>query len=250
LIAGTDPNDDNSAPHVEIELEGFETGDLLQYPWLTSGNNHWTVTDVHPKDGVYSAESRDIGQEQITSLEINLYCKEGEISFAYSLDSESGSDYLKFYVDGILKDQWSGTIPYSYANYALADGMHHFSWVYEKDESGSGGGDKAWIDEIVFPGSADSDTDGMPDGWEFEHNLNYFIDDSLNDPDLDLFLNIKEYQYNTDPNVSNLDPDFSIGIDAEDQDNDGKDMAIFIDGFESGIFSGSDLEDFALEFGK
>ncbi len=44
----------------------------------------------------------------------------------------------------------------------------------------------------------DSDQDGLPDWWELEYfgDLSYGADD---DPDLDYFTNLKEYEAGTDP---------------------------------------------------
>jgi hypothetical protein len=47
----------------------------------------------------------------------------------------------------------------------------------------------------------DSDGDGMPDGWEEDHD----VDDPLDDPDLDCLWNGLEYPFGTDPNNSDSD---------------------------------------------
>jgi serine/threonine protein kinase len=45
----------------------------------------------------------------------------------------------------------------------------------------------------------DTDNDGMPDGWEIQHNLNPKINDATVDPDKDCKTNLTEYQNQTDP---------------------------------------------------
>jgi len=45
-------------------------------------------------------------------------------------------------------------------------------------------------------------------------------------------------------------PQYSIGIDLNDSDVDGKDLHMFINGFNSNVFLNTNLEDFAAEFGK
>ncbi len=52
---------------------------------------------------------------------------------------------------------------------------------------------------------ADSDGDGMPDGWEVRYGLNPRYNDALEDLDGDKLLNIEEYLAGTDP--SNVDSD-------------------------------------------
>ena len=75
------------------------------------------------------------GHEQSTSLEVNLYCEAGQMSFWYEVSSEEGYDFLNFYMDGILKDAWSGAVGYTQATYSVATGMHNFRWEYTKDKS-------------------------------------------------------------------------------------------------------------------
>ncbi len=47
--------------------------------------------------------------------------------------------------------------------------------------------------------SADTDNDGIPDGWEVQHGLNPLVDDASEDPDDDGLTNLQEYQGNTNP---------------------------------------------------
>lgn len=51
-----------------------------------------------------------------------------------------------------------------------------------------------------FSDNADSDKDGMPDGWEARHGLNPYIDDSMLDADRDGATNMAEYRKGTVPN--------------------------------------------------
>ncbi|MEM3342539.1 MAG: hypothetical protein QW728_07590, partial [Thermoplasmata archaeon] len=58
--------------------------------------------------------------------------------------------------------------------------------------------------KYMNPNNADSDDDGMPDGWELFYNLNPLDPaDRLADPDNDGLINLREYQRRTHP----LDPD-------------------------------------------
>lgn len=54
---------------------------------------------------------------------------------------------------------------------------------------------------------ADTDSDGMPDGWEVAHALNPLVNDAALDPDGDGLTNLQEYQNNTDPHNSDTDSD-------------------------------------------
>ncbi len=57
------------------------------------------------------------------------------------------------------------------------------------------------------PLNADTDSDGMPDGWEILYVLNPLVDDAAGDPDLDMLSNLAEYQAGTNPKVADTDGD-------------------------------------------
>lgn len=133
-------------------IEDWETGDFSQYEWQFEGNADWFITDVNPYEGVYSAQSMDIGDGQSAALylEYNVY-DEDTLSFWYRVSSESNYDYLNFYIDDVLIDEWAGEIPWSLAQFVVPVGMHTLKWEYDKDFSVSSGQDAVWIDLITFP---------------------------------------------------------------------------------------------------
>ncbi|MEC9158816.1 MAG: T9SS type A sorting domain-containing protein [Bacteroidota bacterium] len=67
------------------------------------------------------------------------------------VSSESGYDFLKFYIDNVEMGIWSGEDDWSLETYNVLPGNHQFKWEYEKDYSVSSGADAAWIDDVVFP---------------------------------------------------------------------------------------------------
>jgi hypothetical protein len=247
--ACTAPWDIMDIPYFEPEIENFETGDFTNFPWKRGGSGSWSVIDTSSHEGQYSARSFNVEDYGTASLETNIFCEAGQVSFWYAVDSEADYDFLNFYIDGTLIDQWSGYIDFTRAEYAVDTGMHNFKWVYEKDKSGSVGDDATWIDDITFPGSVDSDADGMPDGWEIDNDLKPLTDDSAGDADKDLFTNHMEYLMGTDPINPTDFPAFSNGFDA-DLDVDGLDLIRFVDGLTSGMVIQTELPDFAKGFGK
>ena len=135
--------------------EDFETGKLTHLPWVTSGNASWTVQTATKHSGAYAAEAPvSLADSQSAALELSQNCTAGNVTFWYSVSSETNYDYLRFYIDGLLKGQWSGPIPWTQASYPVSAGTHVFKWIYSKDGSISQGSDVAWIDDIVIPGSA------------------------------------------------------------------------------------------------
>jgi len=118
-----------------------------------AGNLPWTRVTPEAYDGDYSMKSGNISDNQtsVMQTELNITAA-GDISFYKKVSSESGYDKLNFYIDGTLKDTWSGTIDWSQESYPVTTtGLHTFKWVYSKDGSVSNGSDCAWVDYIEFP---------------------------------------------------------------------------------------------------
>ena len=140
------------AMNVGLIVEDFETGGFNSYDWEFSGNVDWDVDEADPYEGVYCAKSGDINDNQTSVLFITVdVTTDDQISFFYKVSSESGWDYLKFYIDAGLQGEWSGEVAWTEASYPVSAGEHTFKWEYFKDGSVSNGGDCAWIDYIVFP---------------------------------------------------------------------------------------------------
>ena len=135
-----------------IFSEDFETGDYNLYNWNVVSSNPWTIDPNEVYEGSYSSVSADIGNDELSTMEIDIdVISDGEISFMKKVSSESSYDFLKFYVDGQLQGEWSGEVNWSSETFFVNAGQHTFSWVYSKDESVSDGSDAAWVDYILFP---------------------------------------------------------------------------------------------------
>ncbi len=146
----------NEAVTVGIILEDFATGNFNAFPWTMGGTANWTIDNSTSYSGTYSAKSGTITSSQTSSLQtVRVLSSEGSISFWYKVSSESGYDYLKFYVDGVQQNGsgWSGETAWTQATYTLAAGTRTLKWEYYKDSSVDGGSDCAWIDYIIFPAS-------------------------------------------------------------------------------------------------
>lgn len=147
-------------------IEDFETGNFSKFPWSTGGNadSGWSVTDLSGHPGIYggtfAAESPVLLDGKSSYLETTQIIPPlgGTISFWYRVSSELQSDYLVFYIDNNEMDRWSGELdwPLTPATYPVTEGQHTFRWEYIKDGSDilPSQFDKAWIDDIVFPGTA------------------------------------------------------------------------------------------------
>ena len=70
-----------------------------------------------------------------------------DIRFRWQVSSEQGGDYLRYYVDGVLKEEISGDISWtSFNGSLLGAGSHTLKWCYEKNGSGAANSDRAWVD--------------------------------------------------------------------------------------------------------
>ncbi len=139
-----------------LVVEDWETGGFEQFEWTFGGNANWGITDgANVYEGVYSAKSGDINDNQTSTLQLLVNATtESPVSFYYKVSSEGGYDYLKFYIDGTLMGQWAGEVAWTLAEYTCPAGEHTIKWVFYKDSSQSTGSDCAWVDYIILPGSA------------------------------------------------------------------------------------------------
>ena len=134
-------------------LEDWETGNISKYDWNTDGDLPWVVDNMYPYEGNYDIISGNIGNNQSSEFWIEYEVMAPDsISFYKKVSSETNFDKLKFFIDDVLQDEWSGTTQsWTKEVYPVAQGVRKFSWVYEKDFSGIGGADKAWVDYIELP---------------------------------------------------------------------------------------------------
>ena len=141
---------------IGLVVEDFETGDFTKFDWTFSGVADWEIIegdDVY--EGEYSAKSGDITDNQTSVMELVINVPMDDVvSFWKKVSSESNYDYLRFYIDGIVVGEWAGEIDWSFEEFDITEGEHTVKWAYEKDGSVSNGDDCAWLDFIVFPGTA------------------------------------------------------------------------------------------------
>jgi len=133
--------------NIDTIFDGFE--DMTILPFTGS----WTiVSDAF--EGSYSAKSNPIGHSQSTTLSLTRTTSAGNITFARRVWSESGCDFLRFYIDGAQQASWSGNLSWEEFSYPVTSGSHSFQWIYSKDGSVNTGSDCGWIDAVQFPESS------------------------------------------------------------------------------------------------
>jgi len=141
---------------VGITGDDFETGNFSLFPWESSGDANWSVTNNTPYEGIYCAKSGNIGSNETSSLSLTLnIVQSGNISFFKKVscenDPDNNYDYLSFSIDGVEMTRWDGVLPWAEVSYPVSSGLHNFTWLYSKDPAVDSGEDCAWIDNIQFP---------------------------------------------------------------------------------------------------
>jgi hypothetical protein len=116
-----------------------------------TSNANWTVASGAAHEGNYSLRSGVIGHNQKSQVQVRRTFQAGTIRFARKVSSEGNYDFLRFYVDGVKKGEWSGTQAWAVVSYPLTAGTHTLLWSYEKDGSDVAGSDAAWIDSVLLP---------------------------------------------------------------------------------------------------
>ena len=138
--------------NVDSEMEDFETGDFSQYDWQFSGNGSWEITSHGAYEGQYCAHTTPMGHlsEAVMGFDYDFTC-DNEVSFYVKTSTETGYDFLVFYVDGERYGRWAGETPWTLIRFMIPQGTHRLSWSYEKDGGATGGQDCVWVDNIVLP---------------------------------------------------------------------------------------------------
>lgn len=140
-------------PKIGVILEDWETGNFNKYNWQSDGDLPWEINTQYPYEGFYDVISGPIGNNSTTEFYIQYEVMSPDsISFYKKVSSEPDFDFLQFYIDNQLQEEWSGTSEsWTRESYAVSPGTHKFRWVYSKDFSTVSGADKAWIDYIELP---------------------------------------------------------------------------------------------------
>ncbi len=129
--------------------DGFESG-ALGNDWVVDGTRGFVISQADAHSGTWSAKSGAISDYQTSTLELALdFSADGTISFWHTGETEACCDDLKFLVDGVVVDTWSGTWAWRQATFPVSAGSHRFVWRYRKDESRSNGSDRVFVDDVV-----------------------------------------------------------------------------------------------------
>ena len=138
--------------NVNSEMEDFETGDFSKYDWQFEGEGGWEIVSHGVYEGQYCAHTTEMGHncQAVISLDYDFAC-DNEISFYVRTSTETGYDFLNFYVDDERMGRWAGETGWTLVSYMISQGSHTLTWSYIKDGGATGGQDCVWVDYIVLP---------------------------------------------------------------------------------------------------
>jgi Zn-dependent metalloprotease len=125
-----------------------EALDIAGQTFTLTGNANWFPQSTTTHDGSDAAESGDIGNSQTSSMETTVTGPLSNSSFWWRVSSETNYDYLRFYIDGVLQAQISGSTSWAQRNFSVGSGQHTLKWTYYKDYSVSSGSDCGWVDQL------------------------------------------------------------------------------------------------------
>jgi hypothetical protein len=164
----------------------------------TGGSAGWfsqSTTFYYDED---AARSGNISDNQESWMQ-TMVSGAGMVRFYWKVSSESGYDYLEFYIDGVLEGRISGSADWHQMTYAIpASGLHALEWRYMKDGGVSDGNDCGWVDQLEWEGGAqppaDSlsgaldtslsfDTGGSAD-WFYQTAMSYYDGDAAQSGDI------------------------------------------------------------------
>lgn len=162
-----------------------------------TGDAYWsydTATYFNDND---SAKSGTITHSQSCSIETSVTVASAKaVKFYWKVSSESGYDYLRFYIDGVVQDSIAGTVDWTQKSFNIAAGTHTLKWTYSKDGSVSSGSDCGWVDKLEV-GDGTVVTNNIGDAmdlptqnftlsgngdWAVDNSIAYYDGDSIKSP--------------------------------------------------------------------
>ena len=100
--------------------------------------------------GASAAQSGGITHSQVSWLQTSV-TGPNSVSFWWKVSSESGYDYLRFYIDSVEQaGKISGNVDWQQKTFPIPAGSHTLKWQYSKDGSVNTGSDCGWVDQVTL----------------------------------------------------------------------------------------------------
>lgn len=132
-------------------LETFESGGVSGLPWVTEGDAPWQATRDAAATGEWSAQSGVVGNGGVSVLRLDRETPAGGGSFDFRTETEAGWDFLEFWVNGVMRERWSGVNGWQTYGFNVGEGWNRLEWRYTRDRTFGGSMDAVWIDNLDLP---------------------------------------------------------------------------------------------------
>jgi hypothetical protein len=131
-----------------------ESLDNNSLAWSTGGDNEWHgLSDQNFVDGD-AAVSGEVANYRRSYIETTV-TGPGVVSYRWSVSSEEGFDFLRFFIDEQEQPgSISGEVAWVERTFAIGTGEHTLKWEYSKDPAVSEGKDAGFLDKVVFAGES------------------------------------------------------------------------------------------------
>jgi len=140
--------------------DGFESGDFDAFNWKNEDSvDPWYIDTAVSSSGTNSAAVQ-VDANQQSNLEASMFTAAGNITFDYKT-STATNHYLRFYIDDVLQDSWSGSSVSAFqsVSFDFDAGQHTFKWTSIRSSS-TGGNNKVFIDNVRINSSTLLDSGG------------------------------------------------------------------------------------------
>ena len=145
-----------------VGIEFCDAVEACGSSWTFGGTAPWFYQTNVTHDGLDAAASGAIINSQESWMQTTV-AGPGALSFWWKVSSESGWDFLEFWIDGVLTNRISGEVDWQHQVFDLASGAHVLRWRYMKDEVVTTGSDRGWVDLVAW--SATRTAMGVPIYW-------------------------------------------------------------------------------------
>ncbi|MDP7203619.1 MAG: hypothetical protein QGF72_05760, partial [Candidatus Poseidoniaceae archaeon] len=135
--------------------DGFESGDFSTLEWVNDDSTYpWSIDTGSSSTGSNSI-SVSLDANQQSDVEISMLTAAGNITFDYKT-STATNHYLRFYIDDVLQDSWSGIAASTFqsVSFDFDAGSHTFKWISVRSSS-AGGQNKVYLDNIRINSSTE-----------------------------------------------------------------------------------------------
>lgn len=119
------------------------------FVWTTGGDASWFVQTTNSHQGLSAGRSGAIGDSEESWIATEV-TGPGILTFWWSVSSESGYDWLRFYVDGDERAAITEDTGWKFIALPLGPGLHALKWTYSKDDSNADGIDAGFLDQVSF----------------------------------------------------------------------------------------------------